>query len=139
MKTQLMLILIPEPLPSILKLVLIHMLISSPELRIIESPSLDHSRPSSPTIHLPPVFPHYTMSLSRTSKCFLNTSMDDDSTTSLSSPFQHLTTLLEKKLLLISNLNIPWCNLRPFRLVLLLVTWEKRAMTMSQPPFRSEE
>ncbi|KAK4812358.1 LOW QUALITY PROTEIN: hypothetical protein QYF61_018808 [Mycteria americana] len=49
-----------------------------------------------------------------------------DSTTSLGSLFQCLTTLLMKKFFLTSNLNLPWCNLRPFPLVLWLVTWEKR-------------
>ena len=43
-----------------------------------------------------------TMSLSATSTCFLNTSRDGVSTTSL---FQCLTTLLEKKCFLTSNLN----------------------------------
>jgi len=46
-----------------------------------------------------------------------------DSTTSLGSPFQLLSTLLEEKFFRISNLNLP---LRPFTLVLLLVMWEKR-------------
>ena len=46
------------------------------------------------------------MSLSTTSKWFLNTSMDGDSTTSLGSLFQCLTTLSVKKCFLISNLNL---------------------------------
>jgi len=58
------------------------------------------------------------MSLSTTSKRFLNTSRDGDSTTSLGSLFQCLTTLSVKKCFLMSNLNLPWCNLRPFPLVL---------------------
>ena len=57
------------------------------------------------------------MSLSTTSTHRLNTSRDGDSTTSLGSLFQCLTTLLVKFFLL-SNLNLPWCNLRPFPLVL---------------------
>ena len=44
------------------------------------------------------------MSLSTTSKHFLNTSREDDSTTSLGRLFQHLTTLTEKEFSLISNL-----------------------------------
>ncbi|KAK4828289.1 hypothetical protein QYF61_024954 [Mycteria americana] len=64
------------------------------------------------------------MSLSTMSTRPLNTSRDGDSTTSLGSLFQCLTTLLVKKFFLISNLNFPWCNLRPFPLVLSLVTWE---------------
>ena len=48
------------------------------------------------------------MSLSTTSKRFLNTSRDGDSTTSLGSPFQCLTTLPVKKFFLISSLNLPW-------------------------------
>ena len=58
------------------------------------------------------------MSLSTTSKWFLNTFRDGDSTTSVGSPFQCLTTLAVKKCFLISNLNLPWHNLRPFPLVL---------------------
>ena len=42
------------------------------------------------------------MSFSTTSKCFLNASMDGDSTTFLGNPFQQLTTLSEKKFLLMS-------------------------------------
>ncbi|KAK4812678.1 LOW QUALITY PROTEIN: hypothetical protein QYF61_012188 [Mycteria americana] len=66
------------------------------------------------------------MSLSTSSKRPLNTSRDGDSTTSLGSLFQCLITLSVKKNFLISSLNLPWRNLRPFPLVLSLVTWEKR-------------
>ncbi|KAK4813146.1 hypothetical protein QYF61_013111 [Mycteria americana] len=52
--------------------------------------------------------------------------LDGDSTTSPGSLFQCLMTLSVNKFFLISNLNLPWCNLRPFPLVLSLVTWEKR-------------
>jgi len=48
----------------------------------------------------------------------LITSRDGDSTTALDRLFQCLTTLLVKKFLLISNLNLPWHNLRLFPLVL---------------------
>ena len=42
-----------------------------------------------------------------------------------------------KKFFLISNLNLPWCNLRLFPLVLSLVPPEKRLTPTSlQPPFR---
>ncbi|KAK4807471.1 hypothetical protein QYF61_008239 [Mycteria americana] len=51
---------------------------------------------------------------------------DGDSTTSLGSLFQCLTTLSVKKFFLMSNLNLPWRNWRPFPLILSLVTWEKR-------------
>ncbi|KAK4831110.1 LOW QUALITY PROTEIN: hypothetical protein QYF61_015413 [Mycteria americana] len=67
-----------------------------------------------------------TMSRSATSTRLLNTSRDGDSTTSLGSLFQCLITLSVKKNFLISSLNLPWRNLRPFPLVLSLVTWEKR-------------
>jgi len=50
----------------------------------------------------------------------LNTSGDGDSTTSLGSLFQCLTTFSVKMFFLISNLNLPWCNLRLFPLVLSL-------------------
>ena len=65
------------------------------------------------------------MSFSTAFKCFLNTSRDSDSTTSLDSPFQCLITFSEKKFFLLPNLNLPWCNLRLFPLVLLPVTHEK--------------
>ena len=58
------------------------------------------------------------MSLSTTSKRFLNTSRDGDSTTSLGSLSQCLTTLSVKKFFPISNLNLPRHNFRPFPLVL---------------------
>ena len=56
------------------------------------------------------------MTLSTTSKWFLKTSRDGDSTTSLGSLFQCLATLSVKKFFLITNLNLPLCNLRPFPL-----------------------
>ncbi|KAK4824615.1 LOW QUALITY PROTEIN: hypothetical protein QYF61_016921 [Mycteria americana] len=60
-----------------------------------------------------------------------------DLTTSLGSLFQCLTTLSVKKLFLISNLSLPWHNLRTFPLVLWLDIWEKRPTPTSlQPPFR---
>ena len=49
---------------------------------------------------------------------FLNTSRDADSTTSLDSLFQCLTTLSVKKSFQISSLNLPWCSLRPVTLSL---------------------
>jgi len=61
------------------------------------------------------------MYLSTISKQFLNTFMDVELTS-----MESLTTLSVKKLLLISNLNLPWCNLRPFPLVLSPVSSEKR-------------
>jgi len=54
------------------------------------------------------------MSLSTASTRFLNTSRNSDSITFLGSPFQCLITLLLKKFVLISNLNLPWYNLKPF-------------------------
>ena len=50
-------------------------------------------RSSNPTIHLPPIL---LTEQRPASKCFLNTSRDGHSTTSLGSPFQCLTTLSEK-------------------------------------------
>jgi len=58
------------------------------------------------------------VSLSTTATWFSNTSRDGDSTTSLGGPIQCLTTLYVQKLLQISNLNLPWCNWRPFPLIL---------------------
>ena len=66
------------------------------------------------------------MSWSTTSTRFFNTSRDGDSTTSLGSLFQCLTTVSVKKFFLISNLNFPWHNLRPLPLILSLVTWDHR-------------
>jgi len=63
------------------------------------------------------------MSLSTTSKHLLSTFRDGNSIIFVGSLFQPLTTLSEKKYFLISNLNLPWHNLRPFPPVLLLVTW----------------
>ena len=68
---------------------------------------------------------HWTMSLSVTSVCFLNTSRNGDFTASLDSPSQSFTTLFVKKFFLISNLNLPWCNLRPFCLVISLAMRQK--------------
>ena len=47
-------------------------------------------------------------------------------------PMPDYSDISEKKCLLIFNLNLPWCNLRPFPLVLSLVTCEKR-LTPSSP------
>lgn len=56
----------------------------------------------------------------------LNISRDGDSTTSMSSLFQCFITLSVKKVFLTSNLNLPWCNSRPFSLNLSLLTGNKR-------------
>lgn len=78
------------------------------------------------------------MSISTTSQSFLNTSGDSESTTSLDSPIQCLSTYSENKFLLIPNLNLPWINLKPFLLVLLLGTREKRQIpTLPQPPVKN--
>jgi len=50
----------------------------------------------------------------------LNTTKVGDSTTSLGSPFQCLTTRSEKQYFLTSSLNLPWSSLKPFPLVLSL-------------------
>ena len=64
-------------------------------------------------------------------------SRDSDTTTSMVSLFQCLTTLSEKTFFLIFSLNLPFCNLRPFPLVLSSVTQKKRLTPNSpQPPFR---
>ncbi|KAK4822563.1 hypothetical protein QYF61_016132 [Mycteria americana] len=59
---------------------------------------------------------------------------DGDSTTSLGSLVQCLTTLSVKKFSLISNLNLPWRNLKPFPLVLSLAVVESDKVS-PQPPF----
>jgi len=63
------------------------------------------------------------MSLGSVSIHLSNTSGDGASTPSLGSLFQRFTTLSVKKFFLISSLNLLWCNLRPFPLV--LMTHEK--------------
>ncbi|XP_051625283.1 uncharacterized protein LOC127461479 [Manacus candei] len=69
-----------------------------------------------------------------TSSLSLNTSRDGESTPSLGSPFQWLSTLSAKKFFLISNLNLPWHSCRPSPLVLLMVAWEKRPIPPPAPP-----
>lgn len=65
------------------------------------------------------------------------TSRDSDSTTCLGSLLQWVTTLSISFFLLMSKLNLPWCDLKPFPLLLSLVTQEKRlSPTPLQPPFR---
>ncbi|KAK4830710.1 hypothetical protein QYF61_012970 [Mycteria americana] len=109
-----------------------------PGIQIIESFRLEKTfkiMKSNRTLTLPS--PPLSLFLGTTSTYLLNTSRDGDSTTSLGSLFQCLITLSVKKFSLISSLNLPWRNLRPFPLVLSLVTWEKRPTPTSlQPPFR---
>ena len=62
------------------------------------------------------------MSLGATSPQYFNSSRDGDFTTSLGCLLQCLATLSEKKLFLISNLNLFWHNLRPFPLILMLLS-----------------
>jgi len=50
------------------------------------------------------------VSLNAVFALLLNASRDGDSTTSLGSLFQCITTLLEKKSFLTPNLNLPWLN-----------------------------
>lgn len=66
------------------------------------------------------------MFVSTTSNLSLNTPRDSDATISLGNPFQCLTTLSEKKCLIISSLNLLWHNLRPFPLDLSLAICKKR-------------
>lgn len=58
------------------------------------------------------------MSLGAISTHLLDMSRNCDSTTSLGSLVQCLTTLPMKKFFLTPNLNLPWCNLRPFAHIL---------------------
>ncbi|KAJ7422543.1 hypothetical protein WISP_37425 [Willisornis vidua] len=51
--------------------------------------------------------------------CFLNPSKDGHSSTLLPSPFQCMKTPSMKKFSQISDLNLPWHNMRPFLLILL--------------------
>ncbi|KAK4820179.1 hypothetical protein QYF61_021451, partial [Mycteria americana] len=83
------------------------------------------------------------MSLSTSSKRPLNTSRDGDSTTSLGSLFQCLITLSVKKNFLISSLNLPWRNLRPFPLPVPMLdhpfSKEIFPNSQSQPPLAQLE
>lgn len=77
------------------------------------------------------------MSLRATPIHLLNTSREGDSTTSLNSLFQSLTTLLVKFFFVISSLNLTWHNLRSFPFAILLASWDKRLTPTSlQPPFQ---
>lgn len=68
---------------------------------------------------------------------FLKTTRGGDSTTSLGSLFQCCMSLSVSKFLIISNLDLSWCNLKPFPIVLLLGTWIKcLILTSLQPPLR---
>jgi len=67
----------------------------------------------------------------------MNTSRDDDCTASLGSPFQRLTSLSEKKNFLMYNLNLPWCNLRPFPHPIASYVDEEANPTLPQPPFQA--
>lgn len=59
--------------------------------------------------------------LSATSVSLYKTFKNSDYTAFLGSLMQYLTTLLVKKVFLVSNLKLSWCNLKPFSLVLVLV------------------
>lgn len=74
------------------------------------------------------------MPLNTTSIRFLN----GDSTISLGSLIQGLTTLLEK-FFLIPNLNLLWFSLRPFNLILLQVAWENRPTPASPKLSRKQQ
>jgi len=63
------------------------------------------------------------MSLRATSPWFWNTSRDGDPTTPLGSLCQSLTILSEKNFFLNIQPELPWHNLRPLSLVLLLCAW----------------
>lgn len=96
--------------------------------RIIESLTVKKTTKITKSHH----WPTTTMPFCATSTLFLNISRVDDSTTSLGSLFQCLTT--EKKCFLTSNLYWP---LRLLSVILSPVTWEKRPIPTSlQPPFR---
>jgi len=56
---------------------------------------------------------------------FLNISRNGDSTTSLGSLLLCLAILSENNFFLIYNLTLPWCNLRPFLLILSLLQEEE--------------
>ena len=105
--------------------------------RIIDSPRLEKTSKIIQSNCTPITsISHYAMSLTTTTKCFLNTSNVDDSTTSLGNLFQHLTTLSENYFLT-SYVNLSRYSLRTFPLVLLLATWDKKPTpTSPQPPFR---
>lgn len=83
-----------------------------------------------------PILCPLTTSLSAPSSCFLNTSMDGDSTTSLSSLFQCITSLYEKKKNVANTQpEPPPFNLKPIPRPV-IVTWEKRPIsTFIQPIF----
>lgn len=69
--------------------------------------------------HLPNPARSTTTPCPRTSMCFLNSSRDSDFVTSLGNLFQYLIILSVNKFFLVSNLDLPWCNRRPFPSVVL--------------------
>lgn len=66
------------------------------------------------------------MSSSAISTHFLSISRDGDFTSPLGKLFQCFKILSIEKFFLLLNLNLPWCTLRTFLLILSLSTWEKR-------------
>lgn len=74
--------------------------------------------------HQPSSTTTFTTNLSSgaTSTWFWNTSSNGDSTISLGSLFQCLTTLSVIFFPLTANLNLSWCNLRPFKELLMLTS-----------------
>lgn len=72
------------------------------------------------------------MYLSTRSNLSLKTPRDSDSTTFLGSLFQHLATLPMKKFLLKPNLNLLWCNVRPFSHVPIYAVLFYRSFKCSQ-------
>ena len=80
---------------------------------------------------------HYTRMPRATSSLALNASRNGASTTSMGNSFQCFTTLCVKNFLLISNLNLPYLNLKSFLLILSLSTLENsRSPSCLYAPFK---
>ena len=102
-------------------------------LRITESLRLERPlRSSSPTVNpTPPCL------LNHVPKCHIYTFFEHHKGWGLHHfpgqpiPMPDHSFISVKNFFLISNLNLPWCNMRPLPFILLLVTWEKRSTPTS--------
>lgn len=79
----------------------------------MKTPLRSSSSPTTNTSH----HAHQIMSFSAPSVILFNTSRDSVSTTPLNRLFQYITAHSEKKVFLLSSLNLHWCNLKSLSLI----------------------
>lgn len=107
-----------------------------PLLKLQNLGSKIRQRSPCPVVNSCPPCP-VTVSLTATSPCFLKASRNGDIPISPSSLCQYITTLLERKFVLISNRNLLWHILRPLHLILSLLMTKEADPPLLQLPFRS--